>query len=778
MDDFDVNRFSNIPSPTPVDTRDTMPLQLDNKGKININQLKGKRKYLWAYTTIMKILNRIVDKDIKSIKKKYRTMKDKIKGSEVKKKVQKRTILQALVDGDTNTLLKDFIEDDEQLNNAVIRYNKSVKEISPKYKNDIQQMNELSAIEIENAVDETKFPEFPTLEISEEEDIPTGVKIEEGAGYEFEPSDESKFSQVEPGAGYEFEPSEEATFPDPIDISKVKIPRSYAPPKTAEQEVEQLAIDLVDIATRREMGKKAVAERKRKEFIEKGKEAIRKQEALKQRAETRKRKLKEREERNTKQLKMKQMVETKQPVVNPITEPISKPPSKQEIQNALNVKKRDENIVKSLEKAEKNLKALQPISAKINDIEGALKLIQEILSKEQKQKIQKALDKSTKKEEVDKILPPDIDKPKPPQEGPNITGDVQEDIIEEVNVGAPEVPRANKPETSSFKLPDVGEITKSIATGIVSGGAVILAYTKLVSSNNEDVIQDVSEGLATEADINTIDDTSTIDTAESTVSNTYRRVMGRRMPEQDRTILSAVRGSVGRSGYVNFLRTYNFMVRTNQVVAFLTNILTLLDATNLLPTSKIKELVNFYRPTSNYVKGLQVQEEQIQIPTQVIQQDDQGKGTLRPKFIIPTDKIFELTGNEVNTDLLEFSAFDYVVPTSEGTLGNVQTNPLKREAMTQERILMEGGGIHVDSVFGAELPYTQEQLKDLFLGEPLPRMEFKPMSEYEVGDNQVEPFDWNGDRTAIEAISPYKNFTDVHQMNIGFESSQLYGYQP
>ena len=176
--------------------------------------------------------------------------------------------------------------------------------------------------------------------------------------------------------------------------------------------------------------------------------------------------------------------------------------------------------------------------------------------------------------------------------------------------------------------------------------------------------------------------------------------------------------------------------------------------------------------------NLKVQEEQIQIPDQVIQQDEQGKGTLRPKFIIPTDKIFELTGNEVNTDLLEFSAFDYVVPTSEGTLGNVQTNPLKREAMTQERILMEGGGIHVDSVFGAELPYTQKQLMDLFLGEPLPRMEFKPISEYEVGDNQVEPFDWNGDRTAIEAISPYKNFTDVHQMNIGFESSQLYGYQP
>jgi hypothetical protein len=57
-------------------------------------------------------------------------------------------------------------------------------------------------------------------------------------------------------------------------------------------------------------------------------------------------------------------------------------------------------------------------------------------------------------------------------------------------------------------------------------------------------------------------------------------------------------------------------------------------------------------------------------------------------------------------------------------------------------------------------------------------MEFKPMSDYEVGDNQIEPFDWTGDRTAIEALSPYRNFTNVHQTNKGFENSVLYGFQP
>jgi len=208
------------------------------------------------------------------------------------------------------------------------------------------------------------------------------------------------------------------------------------------------------------------------------------------------------------------------------------------------------------------------------------------------------------------------------------------------------------------------------------------------------------------------------------------------------------------------------------------NLYNLLYALNLIPQDKIKNLVTYFTPTSNRLQELQVQEEQIQIPTQVIQQDEQGKGTLRPKFIIPTDKIFELTGNEVNTDQLEFSAFDYVIPTSEGTEGNVQNNPLKREAMIQDRILNEGGGMQVDSVFGMPLPYSQEQLRDLLLGPPLPRMEFKQMSEYEVGDNQVEPFDWNGDRTAIDATNPYRYYTDVHQMNEGFEDSVLYGYQP
>ena len=182
--------------------------------------------------------------------------------------------------------------------------------------------------------------------------------------------------------------------------------------------------------------------------------------------------------------------------------------------------------------------------------------------------------------------------------------------------------------------------------------------------------------------------------------------------------------------------------------------------------------------TDTTARDIGIVEQSIDVPQQVIQQDEGSKGTLRPKFIIPTDKILELTGNEVNTDLLEFTAFDYVLPTSEGALGNVRNNPLKRQAEIQERILMDGAGMMVDSVYGEELPYSKEQLNTLLFGEKLPRMEFKPMSNYEVGDNQIEPFDWTGDRTAIEALSPYRNFTNVHQTNKGFENSVLYGYQP
>ena len=86
FDDYDKLRGRPIDTETTDDRSGRIPIQLDRKGDINISQLKGKRKYLWAFSTIMKILNKIIEKDINAIKKKFVGMSGNIKTSEVKKK--------------------------------------------------------------------------------------------------------------------------------------------------------------------------------------------------------------------------------------------------------------------------------------------------------------------------------------------------------------------------------------------------------------------------------------------------------------------------------------------------------------------------------------------------------------------------------------------------------------------------------------------------------------------------------------------------------------------
>ena len=689
-------------------------LRRDKSGKIILGQLKGKNKWWWSYTLIMTILQKIANKNSKAIKDKFITLRNKVKSSEVKPKSQRSDTLNPLAFGDVKEYLKQFINE-KYLDEAVKLYGSIVNKVGKEYVEDIQREVELSKQQIENEVLQYNFSEFPPeLETIPEEE-------EEEAGLQPEP-------QPAPA------PSEVPISPQPE-------------PTTPEQKRLQ----------RLEATKKAlvVKPKKKKTITVKGKKP--------------------------------KIVATVDVPLNPVTIPESTPPSREQVQNILDLRKKAENLIKKIKSEEAKSQALQVIRPQL---EEGLELVKKIEEKQRQENIQKAIDKQVKKEKEASLLsaptPSIASAPAPPAPAfaPSISGDVQEDIINKVETGQADPPQTADQSSYTFRLPDISKITNALKTGTIATiAAAIAAYAGMVSGNNADTIRDVEAGLATpqdaeDAEYQTIRDTESIESAESTISNNYRRVTGRRMPEEYRTILGVTRSVAGSSNYLKLLKAYNFIVMSNQIGSFMLNLYNLLYALNLIPQDKIKNLVTYFTPTSNRLQELQVQEEQIQIPTQVIQQDEQGKGTLRPKFIIPTDKIFELTGNEVNTDQLEFSAFDYVIPTSEGTEGNVQNNPLKREAMIQDRILNEGGGMQVDSVFGMSLPYSQEQLRDLLLGQPLPRMEFKQMSEYEVGDNQVEPFDWNGDRTAIDATNPYRYYTDVHQMNEGFEDSVLYGYQP
>ena len=117
-----------------------------------------------------------------------------------------------------------------------------------------------------------------------------------------------------------------------------------------------------------------------------------------------------------------------------------------------------------------------------------------------------------------------------------------------------------------------------------------------------------------------------------------------------------------------------------------------------------------------HVPGVSVREEPIAIPQQVVQQEEEskGKGTVRPKFIIPSASILDQTESQIQADMDEFAAFDYVIPTSEGTEGNIKNNPLKQQAGIEYRLRFDGAGVDITSLWGEPLRTSESELKSCF----------------------------------------------------------------
>ena len=182
----------------------------------------------------------------------------------------------------------------------------------------------------------------------------------------------------------------------------------------------------------------------------------------------------------------------------------------------------------------------------------------------------------------------------------------------------------------------------------------------------------------------------------------------------------------------------------------------------------------------------QVQEVPVEIPDQVVQQEEplksgSGKGTLRPKFIIPSASILDKTENEIQADLDEFSAFDYVIPTSEGTEGNISNNPLKRQAYIQNELILNGGGIDIPSQWGEEPMTSVEEQKEQMIGDklsPIPELKMGVVDEdISVGfyTEKVQPNLWNAGSIKLDPY--YRNYTRVSDLNDNIVRSDLYGWQ-
>ena len=160
-------------------------------------------------------------------------------------------------------------------------------------------------------------------------------------------------------------------------------------------------------------------------------------------------------------------------------------------------------------------------------------------------------------------------------------------------------------------------------------------------------------------------------------------------------------------------------------------------------------------------------EEPVQLPGDVLtEQQDKikqitGKGLLRPKFIIPNVNILQPSDQELAADALEFAAFDFVRPNTEGGEGDLNTNILKRSQKLNENIRFNGAGVQINSLFGYDLPVqpSQETINNLFLYKALPPLKFQEQ-EYNLSEFEVMSYDPINQRGAVEMFSPYNDFSD------------------
>ena len=166
---------------------------------------------------------------------------------------------------------------------------------------------------------------------------------------------------------------------------------------------------------------------------------------------------------------------------------------------------------------------------------------------------------------------------------------------------------------------------------------------------------------------------------------------------------------------------------------------------------------------------------------------ERGAGKLKPKFIVPSANIFSKTEQEQYVDDMEFAMFDFVQ--DEGGNDPYGTNPILRDQHLTENLRYQRSGVNVYSLYGANLPDDPrnmpiKKMQELFLGENrLPEMKFLFSNEFEAqefnqSEFEVDEYDVNNERTAIEAFSPYANFTNNQLLDQFYDTSILYGVCP
>jgi len=232
-----------------------------------------------------------------------------------------------------------------------------------------------------------------------------------------------------------------------------------------------------------------------------------------------------------------------------------------------------------------------------------------------------------------------------------------------------------------------------------------------------------------------------------------------------------------------FLRTNNITLNPNMKRAI-----------QLLPPALVASYIGYTPPGAEVsgagtLSGAGVTESKLTVPQSVIDQTsaqlDQKESknkVWQPKSISPSTDILNESRQERYADDLEFIAFNYIPPTSEGAQGTVDTNPLKYSQAKENSIRYDGAGVSVPYLLWNKVndanEMTAQRIEKLAMGVQLPEMIFIDQDNDTTFENVAEWQYPNGENTAIEFLSPYSDFSNVDNYWIKNETNILFTVNP
>ena len=202
------------------------------------------------------------------------------------------------------------------------------------------------------------------------------------------------------------------------------------------------------------------------------------------------------------------------------------------------------------------------------------------------------------------------------------------------------------------------------------------------------------------------------------------------------------------------------------------------------PSGKVEDVVG-----RGVTSGAGITEQKITVTPDVLAQtkaqldQDPSKNKIwQPKAITPTADILDVPRQEKYADDVEFIAFNYIPPTSEGAEGTVDTNPLKYQQLLESKIRYTDAGVYVPYVTWNKINdannITDKRLRTMALGPKLPEMKFQTFDNNTTFENIAKWQYVNGENTAVEFKSEYADFSNVENSWWTNENNVLFTINP